>query len=61
MSDAETLNLFTRAADGTVQCQQRVMRFLTPNPNAAEGVLWQEAKGQAVALLDYELRLTPLK
>ena len=61
VSDAETLNVFTRAADGTVECRQRVLRFLTPNPNAAEGVLWQEAKGQAVALIDYELRLTPLR
>ena len=37
--------------------RQRVLRFLTPNPNSNEGVLWQEAKGAAVAVLDYELNL----
>jgi hypothetical protein len=40
-----------------VLARQRVMRFLTPNPNSAEGVLWQEARGRAVALLDYDLVL----
>ena len=57
ISDAETLNVFHRRADG-IDCRQRVLRFLTPNPNSAEGVLWQEARGRAVALLDYELRLS---
>ena len=60
VSDAETLNLFTRAAGGDGLARQRVMRFLTPNPNGPEGVLWQEASGRAVALLDYELKLSRL-
>ena len=33
---------------------------MTPNPNSAEGVLWGEAQGRAVALLDYELVLEPV-
>ena len=60
ISDAETLTSFTREAGGGILARQRVMRYLTPNPNSAEGVLWQEAQGRAVALLDYELRLAPL-
>eukprot|EP00747_Dinoflagellata_sp_TGD_P186820 gnl/TRDRNA2_/TRDRNA2_44140_c0_seq1.p1 gnl/TRDRNA2_/TRDRNA2_44140_c0~~gnl/TRDRNA2_/TRDRNA2_44140_c0_seq1.p1 ORF type:complete len:396 (+),score=17.21 gnl/TRDRNA2_/TRDRNA2_44140_c0_seq1:23-1210(+) len=60
--DAETLCLFERAADddagkSVVHARQRVLRFLTPNPNSEEGVLWGEAGGRAVALLDYKLRL----
>ena len=57
ISDAETINEFERLDDGHIVAKQRVLRFLTPNPNSAEGVLWQEARGRAVALLDYELRL----
>ena len=57
ISDAETINEFTRLDDGNVIARQRVLRFLTPNPNSQEGVLWSEARGRAVALLDYELRL----
>ena len=60
LSDAETLNVFTREAGGAVLARQRIMRYLSPNPNSAEGLLWQEAQGRAVALLDYELRLTPI-
>jgi hypothetical protein len=40
--------------------RQRVLRFLTPNPNSAEGVMWSEAGGRAVASLEYELRLERL-
>lgn len=58
VSDAETVNVFERQGDGSVVARQRVLRFLTPNPNSAEGVLWSEARGRAVALLDYELRLS---
>ena len=58
VADAETVNCFERLSDGRVSARQRVARFLTPNPNSAEGVLWQEAGGRAVALLDYELLLT---
>lgn len=57
ISDAETINEFTRLDPDHIVARQRVLRFLTPNPNSAEGVLWQEARGRAVALLDYELRL----
>lgn len=58
VSDAETINSFERSDDGrSVIARQRVLRFLTPNPNSQEGVLWQEARGRAVALLDYDLNL----
>ena len=58
ISDAETLNVFDYIDDDHVVARQRVLRFLTPNPNSQEGVLWQEARGRAVALLDYELLLS---
>ena len=57
ISDAETLCMFERQPDGSIHGRQRVLRFLTPNPNSAEGVLWGEASGRAVATLDYELSL----
>lgn len=61
VSDAETLCTFERAQDGgTVLARQRVLRFLTPNPNSIEGELWSQAQGRAVALLDYELHLERL-
>ena len=46
-----------RGGDDVIMARQRVLRFLTPNPNSAEGVLWSEASGRAVASLEYELRL----
>ena len=57
VSDAETLCSFERRSATEVLARQRVMRFLTPNPNSAEGLLWSEAQGRAVALLDFELLL----
>ena len=51
---------FGSQAAEVVRARQRVLRFLTPNPNSAEGVLWGEAGGRAVALLDYDLRLMRL-
>ena len=57
ISDAETINVFELQTDGRVRARQRVLRFLTPNPNSQEGALWQEARGRAVALLDYDLEL----
>ena len=65
-ADAETLNVFRRttALSGLeekkerIECRQRVLRFLTPNPNSEEGILWQDAKGRATAILDYDLELT---
>jgi hypothetical protein len=60
VADTETVTAFERQADGTLVARQRILRFLTPNPNSAEGVLWQEAQGRAVAILDYELALMPV-
>ena len=40
-----------------IKARQRVLRYLTPNPNSAEGVLWGEAQGRTVATLEYELDL----
>jgi hypothetical protein len=57
LTDAETLCRFQRVSPTSVAARQRVLRFLTPNPNSAEGLLWQEAQGRAVAILDYELKL----
>ena len=57
ISDAETLCSFERQPDGTVAGRQRVLRYLTPNPNSAEGVLWGEANGRAVATLEYSFLL----
>ena len=57
VSDAETLCSFRRTSPSAILGRQRVLRYLTPNPNSAEGVLWQEAQGRAVAVLDYELQL----
>lgn len=61
-SDAETLNLFRRSetsqGEELILCRQRILRFLTPNPNSAEGVLWQEARGRAAGVLDYDLTLS---
>ena len=59
ITDAETLCRFERstASPSTVAARQRVLRYLTPNPNSAEGVLWQEARGGAVAVLEYQLDL----
>lgn len=49
-SDAETLNLFRRSetsqGEELILCRQRILRFLTPNPNSAEGVLWQEGSAK---------------
>ena len=58
ISDAETLCEFTRTSDNTISGRQRVLRYLTPNPNSIEGALWSEANGRAVATLDYALELT---
>ena len=76
ITDAETICSFTRGGGGggagaggdgsgggggeVVMARQRVLRFLTPNPNSAEGVMWSEAGGRAVASLEYELRLERL-
>ena len=66
VSDAETLCSFQRTSEAAggggneVLARQRVLRFLTPNPNSIEGELWSQAQGRAVALLDYELRLERL-
>ena len=60
VSDAETLCSFHRDSPSAILARQRVLRFLTPNPNSAEGLLWQEAQGRAVCVLDYELRLERL-
>ena len=67
ISDAETLCSVERGdavqAEGggrVVAARQRVLRYLTPNPNSAEGVLWSEAGGRAVAALEYALLLTRL-
>lgn len=63
VSDAETLCSFERFGGnggGGVRARQRVLRFLTPNPNSIEGELWSQAQGRAVALLDYELNLERL-
>jgi len=63
VTDAETICSFVRGGGGggggddVIIARQRVLRFLTPNPNSAEGVLWSEASGRAVASLEYELRL----
>ena len=62
VTDAETICSFVRGGGGDggddgIMARQRVLRFLTPNPNSAEGVLWSEASGRAVASLEYELRL----
>ena len=57
LSDAETLCRFVRTSPTSVAAKQRVLRYLTPNPNSNEGLLWQEAGGRAVAVLDYELNL----
>ena len=62
VTDAETICSFVRGGgdgcdDDVIIARQRVLRFLTPNPNSAEGVLWSEASGRAVASLEYELRL----
>jgi len=62
VTDAETICSFVRGGGGdggddVIMARQRVLRFLTPNPNSAEGVLWSEASGRAVASLEYELRL----
>ena len=62
VTDAETICSFVRGGGGggdddVIIAHQRVLRFLTPNPNSAEGVLWSEASGRAVASLEYELRL----
>ena len=57
ISDAETLCAFQRQADGSIVGRQRVLRYLTPNPNSAEGILWGEANGRAVAALEYEFHL----
>lgn len=57
VSDSETINRFVREGGtdgpggagaavqggGAVLVRQRVLRYLTPNPNSAEGVLWQES------------------
>ena len=61
ISDAETLCCFERRSASEVAARQRVLRYLTPNPNSAEGVLWSEARGRAVAMLDYELFLTRVR
>jgi len=64
ITDAETICSFTRGGGGgggeVVMARQRVLRFLTANPNSAEGVMWSEAGGRAVASLEYELRLERL-
>lgn len=39
----------------TIHAISRVAVYLTPNPNSREGVLWQQVRGRAVALYDYEL------
>jgi len=57
ISDAETLCRFERLDSSTIKGRQRVLRYLTPNPNSAEGMLWGEANGRAVAALDYEFLL----
>ena len=60
ITDAETICSFARGGGGggdVIIARQRVLRFLTPNPNSAEGVMWSEAGGRAVASLEYELRL----
>ena len=44
VSDAETLCRFERRSPTEVVARQRVLRFLTPNPNSAEGLLWSEAQ-----------------
>ena len=67
ITDAETICSFARGSgDGgggggdVIMARQRVLRFLTPNPNSAEGVMWSEAGGRAVASLEYDLRLERL-
>jgi hypothetical protein len=67
ISDAETICSFERvpaaeaaAGERVVRARQRVLRYLTPNPNSVEGVLWSEAGGRAVASLEYELDLVRL-
>ena len=68
ITDAETICSFARGGGGgggggdgdVIMARQRVLRFLTPNPNSAEGVMWSEAGGRAVASLEYELRLERL-
>ena len=67
ITDAETICTFEREGSGggsgdrnIVAARQRVLRYLTPNPNTAEGVLWSETGGRAVASLEYELRLVRL-
>jgi len=57
VSDAETICSFDRRSPTEIVARQRVLRYLTPNPNSAEGLLWSEAQGKAVAFLDYELLL----
>lgn len=57
ISDAETLCRFERLDADTIAGRQRVLRYLTPNPNSAEGVLWGETNGRAVATLEYEFLL----
>ena len=57
LSDSETFCRFQRTSPTTIAARQRVLRYLTPNPNSNEGLLWQEAQGRAVAILDYELNL----
>ena len=57
ITDAETICSFARGGGDVIMARQRVLRFLTPNPNSAEGVMWSEAGGRAVASLEYELRL----
>ena len=57
VTDAETLCRFEQRSPSAVVATQRVLRYLTPNPNNAEGILWQEAQNRAVAVLDYELLL----
>ena len=46
ISDAETLCRFERLDADTIAGRQRVLRYLTPNPNSAEGVLWGETNGR---------------
>ena len=46
LSDSETFCRFRRTSPTTIAARQRVLRYLTPNPNSNEGLLWQEAQGR---------------
>lgn len=58
IADSENVALYRQETPDSIVGRQRALVYLVPSPNSREGDLYMQVNGRAVAVYDYELRLT---